>query len=214
MNNIKDIEEIKEVVKNLNKIPKVICFTAPKGTGKTSVANIFSKKLEREGFNVHRLFFASALKNMVDALIADIGLSLPVKKEDIFFKNIKIREIYQTLGSEWGRDTIDKNFWAIIVVNKILNISKESKEKNIFIIDDLRFENELEILDIFNAYIFEIYREGIEYTKEHTSEVGLSHLVSSKNKIKLENAKDGKNVIECLEKVAEVCFLEVKGYIV
>lgn len=82
------------------------------------------------------------------------------------------RVALQTLGTEWGRDCINKDLW--------INIAKMKMEsaQNI-VISDCRFDNEAEIIRSMGGYIVEIVRGDIEQVNAHSSEGGISpHLIT------------------------------------
>lgn len=78
-----------------------------------------------------------------------------------------VREALQTLGTEWGRKCIGSDIW---INNWIKNHWEGAFYENpLYIIDDLRFLNELKKLKELGAYIIYVAR-GVVETTNHESE--------------------------------------------
>ncbi|MEI6871425.1 MAG: hypothetical protein WCL08_04015 [Verrucomicrobiota bacterium] len=144
---------------------KIIGLTAFKGSGKTTVA----RKLQNSPFlpkDVAILSFASPLKEMAAVLLAPEAF-LPENKED---PNYGIcgrspRHIMQTLGTEWGREKISPHLWLEIMRRRI-----KSCHSPTVIVDDVRFDNEAELLADLGGKIFRVEREGVKGCDSHVSE--------------------------------------------
>lgn len=147
-------------------------------SGKSTVASILSDILRHNSKSTDIYSFATPIKNMVYLLLDQLGVGDlknrvygNKKEEPIKLLGGKTpRYIMQTLGTEWGRQTIHDHIWINIMINKI----KESPNHTI-IIDDMRFPNEryaLEALDALciNVFFYKIVRPGIDYTPNHASE--------------------------------------------
>lgn len=87
------------------------------------------------------------------------------------------RYILQTLGTDWGREMVDKELWCEIIKQRIHSVREKSRRfavANIAIIPDIRFDNESKLCDV----IYEVTRTGTKRVREHSSEAGLSpHLI-------------------------------------
>ena len=78
----------------------------------------------------------------------------------------------QTLGTEWGRETIDQDIW----VNSVRRMLTKSffSEYTPVIIDDLRFENEAKMVREMGGEVWEIDRKNFApESDEHVSEAGV-----------------------------------------
>jgi hypothetical protein len=133
-------------------MPKIIGVAGPKGSGKTTVANILANKL-----NGVIVPFAKPLK--------DIARSLGWNGK----KDEKGRRLLQLLGTECGRECIDQDIW----VKKWLAYVDIHVLSSVVIADDVRFENEASMILKNNGTLIEVKREGYEYSDEHASEKGL-----------------------------------------
>lgn len=144
--------------------PKIIALTGPKGSGKTRAATnmLLSKFLDKPGI----LSFSTPIKDMARILLAPEAF-LQQNKDDPSYGicGRTPRYLLQTLGTEWGRDKIGKNIWTEAMRLKL----SQTTHKTI-IIDDLRFENEAELLCDLGARIYLIQRPGVVYSEEHKSE--------------------------------------------
>lgn len=195
---LKNLEELKKHLEGLKCKPVVIAFGGAMYSGKSSVAKKLSesKTLTERYALIYRMSFAGALKSMVNAFFEYMGYEPPSDKTTNIYKNKTLRQFYQTLGSGWGRDLIGDDFWSLAVANKIIDICEaNTNEEVFFIIDDLRFENEFNILSIFKPLVLEVIRDGVSYTKEHNSENGIQHLIDEDCKIRTETF-EGKEEID------------------
>lgn len=90
------------------------------------------------------------------------------KEEIIPELGVTTRKLMQTIGTEWGRDIINKDTWVNIGVAKM----KHARNHGIgFTCDDARFTNEISaITDNFNAVVVRIISNIEESNDTHESE--------------------------------------------
>jgi hypothetical protein len=75
------------------------------------------------------------------------------------------RHLLQTLGTEWGRDTIHKNIWVMAMAKHLKDYRKP------VVIDDIRFANEVQMIRDLGGKIVYIQRDSAEaVTDQHSSE--------------------------------------------
>ncbi|WP_201595354.1 deoxynucleotide monophosphate kinase family protein [Psychrobacter vallis] len=123
--------------------------------GKDTLASYLLNKLTD---NWSRSSFADPLKAMLTVIGVDC--SDKAKAElDICFR-VTPRHMMQTLGTEWGRHTIDKDIW--VKAFAYLNAGKQ------IIVPDVRFENEADLVRANGVLIHLVGRGGIE--GNHVSE--------------------------------------------
>lgn len=141
-------------------------------TGKAGVGkSFFAEKLVKKGFVLVK--FAGPLKKM----LRSIGLS-----EDEIEGQLKTtpcsllggktpRFAMQTLGTEWGRNIIGEDFWLNLYAMQV------NKFVNNVVTDDVRFQNEAELIRSMGGIIVElVYPPGIDTNKSsHVSEAGISN---------------------------------------
>lgn len=154
----------------------IIGITGKAGSGKTTAANWFL----RNHTQVVKLSFARPLKYMVSALLKDVlpknaahtpaeYLTNPVLKETALpeLAGQTPRYLMQTIGTEWGRQTIHPDFWVNIAVVKMERILasgfKSGKNHTLLcIFDDVRFANEAEMIRAYGGVVVRIERPGAE----------------------------------------------------
>jgi len=152
-------------------IPKVIGLYSPApGSGKSTVAAY----LEDYGYYVAP--FASFLKGMIRRLLLELGYTASqademTKQKDLIVPgiNIRMRTLMQTLGTEWGRNTLDQDFW--------INCWKEKVKscRSLVVADDVRFPNEALAIKEMGGEVWKVVRPGTENSENHASEGQLDH---------------------------------------
>jgi hypothetical protein len=70
----------------------------------------------------------------------------------------------QTLGTEWGRHLIHPDLWCSITLEQI-----ELADLPLVVIEDVRFENEAQLIHKAGGVIWRTQRESIK-TSQHASE--------------------------------------------
>lgn len=108
-----------------------ILISGKQGAGKTTLANYLVSILPK----ATKISFADPMRAMVRGMLAaakEIGLDLP--------DPLETRSLMQFLGTPFGRDEIDDLLWVKYAKKRI----DEDHEHNIFILDDVRFINEVE----------------------------------------------------------------------
>jgi hypothetical protein len=152
-------------------VPKIIGLYSPApGSGKSTVAAC----LDDYGYCV--VPFAGFLKGMVKRLLFELGYTPAratemIKQKDLIVPgiNIRMRTLMQTLGTEWGRNTLDQDFW--------INCWKEKVKscRSLVVADDVRFPNEALAIKEMGGEVWKIVRPGTENNENHASEGQLDH---------------------------------------
>lgn len=153
----------------------LIGFTGLAGCGKSTAA----KYLEQE-HNWTRARMADPLKNMLRSLYADMGYSgVDIERRvegdlketpDRLTARVTPRFLMQTLGTEWGRKMIYRDFWVDVAASRILSI------KGHIVVEDVRFDNEAKMIRNLGGRIVHINRSGHGSTAgdgTHESEKGV-----------------------------------------
>ena len=83
--------------------------------------------------------------------------------------NKTCRELMQFIGTDLFRNQLDDNIWVNIIKNKI-----ESNKMNKYVIADVRFDNEAEMIKSLGGYIIQITRDT-QIKSDHISENGISY---------------------------------------
>jgi hypothetical protein len=142
-------------------------------SGKTTLA----RHLFLRGY--HILPFAGPLKDCARAVLQRLGVSadaidaaLAGDKSAEVYPGVTMRRVLQTLGTEWGRQTLGQRVWVDAWRNSLRQIHAP------VVADDVRFENEARIIRDLGGQIWGVVRPGAAGAGTHASESGLpAHLV-------------------------------------
>lgn len=123
----------------------IFLISGKQGAGKTTLCNALVAKLSAKGYNPYALKFAEPLYKMHDAvlgILSDYGVTRDIVKDG---------PLLQLLGTNWGRNTIAGDLWANLIKNKVDKLFEINRRDSVLfvkplaiIIDDARFENELD----------------------------------------------------------------------
>lgn len=136
-----------------------ICAPAPRN-GKTTIANHLI-----DSYGYTKVSFADPMRNMLKTLLLDCGT--PAQEIERYFTKDKYeiipevgtsyRRLLTTLGTEWGRQLINKNLW----VKPTVSLIRQLVNKNYpVVIDDMRFMSEYEGLKAISAMYIRVERPG------------------------------------------------------
>lgn len=148
---------------------KIALYSSTMGGGKSTVAAYL---MEHHDF--YRIKLAQVLKDMLVVFLANyvpdpIAYIEGAKKElPIPGLGVTGRYLMQTLGTDWGRLLVNRDIWLNIVVNRIEQLPTTTS----IVIDDMRFENEMQGLVEHGFITIKLVGHG-ELTSAHDSEGGL-----------------------------------------
>lgn len=148
---------------------KLIGLTGPKGSGKSTVAKI----LNAYGFKT--LAFADPIKQSLSALfgLTSACLDGSLKETPLNdFGGVTPRYLMQTLGTEWGRNLVDKDIWVQMAKQR-LKFAKDARIEPI-VFTDVRFDNEADWIRSEGGVIWHIFRRTNGPQDIHESEAGLA----------------------------------------
>lgn len=183
---------------------KLIGINGRKGSGKSTLANAFKKHLydnyQRQAIVAS---FAAPLKRVCYKLFGghldnyygtDEQKSSPTPywQEKLGYvlddngKKISspgfgsYREIMQTIGTKLFRECLDKDFW-LYVMEQHFNEAKKGFN-SVFIIDDVRFDNEAQWIIDRGGFVYTVHPRRISAKKdEHISEQPLSDAIKTED---------------------------------
>lgn len=158
-------------------LPRLVALGGRKGSGKSTAA----QALIDRGFI--RVKMAGALKAMLAALLEYQGATsdeidrciegdLKEVPSYVHLKGMTPRHAMQTLGTEWGRNLMNENFWADVTLNRVQQLLQDGHN---VLVDDVRFPNELTFLEAVRG-ICSVYitRPGVNKEDSgHYSELAL-----------------------------------------
>lgn len=138
------------------------------GSGKDEVAKILVNK-----FNFERRAFADKIRDILYEMNPMTGgepLQIRVDSDgwDKAKQHPEVRRLLQKLGVS-ARTHIGENVWVNSALFKLF-------ANNLYVISDVRFENEVNAIKIIGGEIWRIERPGVGPVNNHVSETGLDNL--------------------------------------
>lgn len=160
----------------------LIALAGPAGAGKTTAAEHL-----RQQHDFHRMAFADPLKDMAAACIGTSRWDFEQRfLHDRLSREVPInglgvspRQIMQTLGTEWGRQTLDPDIWIKHARMRLAELAETREAQGHpltgIVFDDLRFDNEAAMIRAQGGTVVHLYRSPEERgaVREHTSEAGI-----------------------------------------
>jgi hypothetical protein len=138
-------------------------------SGKSTVAKWLC---EEKGYVV--VPFAQTLKEALIPVLVALGHA-PAEAETLVFRDkhtiipevkLSVRQLLQTLGTEWGRQCVHPDLWLKCWAKRIEQYDK-------VVVDDVRFENEASLVKRLGGELWLLQRPGIQALSGHASEGGL-----------------------------------------
>jgi dephospho-CoA kinase len=144
------------------KFVTIIGLCGKAGSGKSTVAQYL-----QENYGFEKIAFADSLKEM----LLKSGI---VTLTDLDKKTPYTRFLLQRIGTDIMRNQVNPDYWVNKTLVRIGELISKGKKK--IVIDDIRFLNEAELVDLYNGVIIKINRNnnGIldnENLKNHESEL-------------------------------------------
>lgn len=160
--------------------PKLIALYSEKmQSGKSEVAKFLC---EKQGFI--KVSFASPLKAMIASLLSTIGHDTTTVHrmidgdlKEVVLKGIgkTPRHMMQTLGTEWGRDTVKSTLWADVSMERIKGLMEDGYS---VVVDDMRFPNEFHTIQAAMGQTVRVVRSSANTaTTTHPSEGLLNNFI-------------------------------------
>jgi len=143
---------------------EIVALVGAAGCGKSTVAEIL------QGMGYHRLKFSQPLKDMLKAIgLTDEHTEGSLKEVPCDLLSGKTpRYAMQTLGTEWARDIMEKDFW--------LNLWRTQAQKyEKLVVEDCRFGNEAGLVKSMGGNLWRINRLGYDFNG-HSSETEMEDL--------------------------------------
>lgn len=151
----------------------VIGITGKKRHGKNTVADIIGKL---PGYSLYEYSFAGALKDEAARLLG-------VSREEMEKEKAVFRHFLQWYGTDFIRDFCGKQGYWIEKVEASINrdarvLSKlPQRSTPVFVITDVRFNNEALLVKRFRGHIIQVVNPRIENTDTHSSEKGIDEIL-------------------------------------
>jgi len=156
----------------------IIGLAGPEGVGKSTLADAIVRRLPDLTDCTMVAYRASFALPLYESLAAICRVSIEhiqAHKDEVFTTDtapvpclvgLSYRKLLQNLGEYFGREKTHPELWAQLAVIR----EKVWKGKtNLIVFDDVRYENEAKQCQV----IFELMRPGIDYKRDHPSNMGL-----------------------------------------
>lgn len=160
--------------------PKVVGVTGRKGNGKDTLGNYLVTN-----YGYKRIAFADALKDACRCIFGFTEEQLygSLKETTDEFWQTSPRRVLQFVGTDLFRDHlmeimpwINQNIWVEVVKKKILDEWKTNPNTR-FVITDVRFPNEIDLINQLNGITVRVSRPSINIdTDPHPSEIQIETL--------------------------------------
>lgn len=121
----------------------VIAISGKQGVGKSTIVHKLTDHFSSKNFKVYYRRFAQPLYEMHD-------VCMKIMKNYGYDFGKKNGPFLQLIGTEWGRNTVDKNIWVNCLSNWIQQIETTNDmflKDTVVLVDDMRFKNEMEMFN-------------------------------------------------------------------
>lgn len=151
--------------------PLLIGLTGRAHSGKTTAAEHLVRTYWLEHYA-----FADPLR---DGLMAIFNLE-PTdfkgeqKERPLNWLNHSPRQLMQSLGTEWARNTVHPDVWVKIAEQNIDYMTRALSELIGFVISDIRFENEADFIRKRGGTVIHLSRKDTPGVNPHRSEAGIA----------------------------------------
>jgi energy-coupling factor transporter ATP-binding protein EcfA2 len=154
-----------EEIENWKSGPGLLGITGRAGSGKSTAADILV------GIGWKRVKMAGPLKDMLRSIgLTDRHIEGDLKEVpcDLLCGQTP-RHAMITLGTEWGREIIGGGLWVGLARQRIIQAMSEGYN---VVVDDVRFENEADVIRDLGGMVLEVRRSG-SISIDHKSEGGV-----------------------------------------
>jgi hypothetical protein len=157
---------------------QIIGLCGAAGAGKNTVADmLFDMGYTNFGFADPVYRAVAAVLGVSEDSLRDRS----TKERPIEWLGKSPRELLQTLGTEWGRDTIRDDIWIAIAMRQAAKILEYQKGNGGVCLTDVRFANEAEAIKAAGGVVWMVTRSAACLSPEaamHSSEAGIpGHLI-------------------------------------
>jgi len=145
---------------------RIIGITGRAGAGKNAVASM-----------IPGAFVIGMADPLYAMLAAMLGIPEPLlrrrecKESVVPWLGKSVREMLQTLGTEWGRGMVCSDVWLRLLDRRLGQLADQGI--SIIAVADVRFENEVEYLRSLGGEVWHVRRPGLDGPAGHSSEAGV-----------------------------------------
>lgn len=152
--------------------PRLIGFCGPKGSGKSTAAQMLVEYTEQAWT---RYSFANPIREMLRVLgVSERVMLDPDRKEKPLdtLGGKSPRQLLCSLGTTWGREHVGEHLWTNQAARRIPSLLSGTGVEGV-VIDDVRFEDEAQLIRDLGGIVIELRRTGYYYTTDHRTEHGI-----------------------------------------
>lgn len=175
------------IIKKIKDTSIVLGVTGKAGTGKDKFSHLLEDNIDKNCFHVKRFAFADPVKEVCSLLFKhpiNNFYNQDSKDKLIPAFNLSVREAMQKFGTDLVRNNLDKDHWIKymalnmyerlnIIGNTFTDDDDYLNRGNLFILTDIRFDNEASFVKQCGGKIIKIKRENHNSMK-HESEAGIA----------------------------------------
>ena len=145
----------------------LIGLTGRKRSGKSTIA---ASLVKHHHFTERS--FADPLRAMTCQILGITARELDDVKETPvdWLDGVTPRRMMQTIGTEWGRDSIHPEIWVRALQRQIETLMADNID---IVISDVRFDNEATMIRSMGGIMFRVHRHGLP-DDQHRSEAGVN----------------------------------------
>lgn len=160
-----------EAVPFVSTTPRLIGLTGVARSGKDTTADYLVRE---RGFVKHS--FAAPIREFVARILGMTLAELETAKEQPiqWLPGQTPRRLMQTIGTEWGRDSVDPDLW---VKSCFERVRRDMAAGRSVVICDVRFDNEARALKKLGGQVWRVTRSGAGTASAHASEAGVSDVL-------------------------------------
>ncbi len=148
---------------------RIIALAGAAGSGKDTAAERLNAR-----FGFERASFAGPLKAGLRAMFGWDWAQMEDREwKERVLPNIgkSPRQLMQTLGTEWGRQLVNRDLWLLLAAERIGAAQSCGLPGIVF--TDCRFENEASMVLSLGGYVLHLARPGAAAVAAHVSEAQL-----------------------------------------
>ncbi|MBJ2267865.1 deoxynucleotide monophosphate kinase [Pseudomonas sp. MF6772] len=151
--------------------PILIGLTGRARSGKTTAAEHLART-----YLLEQYAFADPLR---DGLMAIFNLD-PTdfegdrKEQPLGWLDCSPRQLMQSMGTEWARNTVHPDVWVKLAEQNLEYMTKAMGAVLGFVVSDVRFENEAELIRRRGGTVIHILRPNALAVNPHISEAGIA----------------------------------------
>ena len=150
--------------KQHNKGLKIVGLTGKARSGKDTVAMRLATH-----YGYHHYWFSRPMKEACRNIFGwgDEHLYGDLKDVVDTTYGVSPRYVLQTIGTDWGRDMINRDLWLI-------RAQQEMDANPLIVVSDVRFDNEASLIRSNGGSVIRLGRDDLQQVNPHQSENGVS----------------------------------------